>query len=120
MNKYCQNPLCENEATNTVAVSADGRSKHKRALCAACKEAYTWGLQQERASAKGLRIEPPPKERGPQPLYRVVYTIDVNAPNIQKAAENAYEIMTDPASMRPVLDILESSGRCTRVDLSKT
>jgi hypothetical protein len=118
MNKYCQNPLCENEATNTVAVSTDGRSNGKRALCAACKEAYTWGLQQRRVSATGLRIEPPPKERGPQPLYRVVYTIDVNALNTQKAAENAYKIMSDPASLRPVLQVLDGKGRARAIDLA--
>jgi len=68
---------------------------------------------------QGLIIEPPPKETGPEPLYRVVYVIDVNAMTPQQAAERAYEIMSDPASMRPVLDILEPSGRHTRVDLSE-
>jgi hypothetical protein len=65
-----------------------------------------------------LTIEPPPKETGLERLYRVVYVIDVNAMNPRQAAERAYELMKDPASMRPVLEIIDSSGRQTRVDLS--
>jgi len=68
---------------------------------------------------QGLIIEPPPKEDGPERLYRVVYVIDVSAMSPQQAAEHAHEIMRDPESMRPVLDILEPSGRHTRVDLSE-
>ena len=68
---------------------------------------------------QGLCVEPPPKEAGPERLYRVVYVIDINAMNAKQAAERAYEIMTDPQSMRPVLDVLDSTGRRTRVDLSE-
>jgi hypothetical protein len=64
-------------------------------------------------------IGPPPKDQGPVPLYRVVYVIDVNAADAQEAARCAYKIMTDPASMRPVLDVLDSEGRNTRIDLSE-
>jgi len=45
MERYCQNPLCENEATKTVPVSVDKPSDQRRTLCAACDEAYTWGVQ---------------------------------------------------------------------------
>ena len=65
-----------------------------------------------------LTIEPPPKETGPEQLYRVVYVIDIDARNACQAAERAHEIMKDPQSMRPVLEIIDSSGRQTRVDLS--
>ena len=68
--------------------------------------------------APGLTIKPPPKETGPEQLYRVVYVIDINAMNPRQAAERAYEIMKDPQSIRPVLDIIDSVGRRTRVDLS--
>ena len=68
--------------------------------------------------APGLTIEPPPKESGPERLYRVVYVIDINAMNPRQAAERVYEIMQDPQSMRPVLDIIDCTGRQTRVDLS--
>ena len=45
MERYCQNRLCENEATKTVPVSVDKPADQKRALCAACEEVYTWGVQ---------------------------------------------------------------------------
>ena len=67
---------------------------------------------------QGLWIEPPPKDAGPERLFRVVYVIDINAMNPKQAAERAHEIMKDPQSMRPVLDIIDSGGRQTRVDLS--
>ena len=119
MEKYCQNPLCENQAVKQVPVSVREASDQKRSLCAACEEVYSWGVQQGLMSRTGLQIEPPPKENGPERLYRVVYVIDVNAPNPQQAAERAYEIMKDPQSIRPVLEVLEPSGRYTRVDLSQ-
>ncbi|MBP7052845.1 MAG: hypothetical protein KBE65_17700 [Phycisphaerae bacterium] len=68
---------------------------------------------------QGFAISPPPQERGSQPLYRVVYTIDVNAMNARQAAERAHEIMKDPQSMPPVLDVIDSRGRLTRIDLSE-
>lgn len=120
MEKYCQNPLCENEAVKMVLVSLDKQANRKRALCAACQEVYTWGVQHGRRSSKGLWIEPPPKERGPEPLYRVVYVIDVNAPDAHQAAENACRIMSDPGSIRPVLRVLDHRGGETVVDLAAT
>jgi hypothetical protein len=74
---------------------------------------------QNRRPSPGTMIEPPPKETGPEPLYRVVYVIDVNAMNPREAAERAYEIMQDSQSMRPVLDIIDSIGHKARVDLSR-
>ena len=68
---------------------------------------------------QGLTIEPPPKESGFEWLYRVVYVMDISAMDPQQAAEHAYEIMRDPESMRPILDVLDSTGRRTRVDLSE-
>ena len=119
MDRYCQNPLCENDAVKEVPVSVAGASDQKRSLCAACEEVYTWGVQHGQMSKVGLQIDPPPKERGPEPLYHVVYMIDVNASNAHKAAACVSKIMRDPASMRPVLDVLEAAGRHTRVDLSQ-
>lgn len=119
MQKYCQNQLCENQAVKQVPVSVREASDQKRSLCAPCEEAYSWGVQQGQMSKAGLQIDPPPKETGPERLYRVVYVIDVNAANPQQAAERAYEIMCDPASMRPVLDVIDAAGRCMRVDLSQ-
>jgi len=69
-------------------------------------------------TSKDYRIEPPPKDHGSTPLFRIVYTIDVNGHSPQKAAEYAYELMADPASMRPVLDVIDAKGCTVRVDLS--
>jgi hypothetical protein len=65
-----------------------------------------------------LVIDPPPREEGPEPLFRAVYAIDVNAHNAHQAAERAYQIMTDPQSMRPVLYILDGEGSQTVVDMA--
>lgn len=72
----------------------------------------------EAARAKGLTIEPPPKESGPESLYRVVYIIDINARDPRQAAERVHTLMQDPESIPPVLDVLDSNGQRTRVDLS--
>ncbi len=45
MDRYCQNPFCENEATNVVRVSVNEPSDQKRSLCAVCEAAYSWGVQ---------------------------------------------------------------------------
>jgi len=119
MNKYCQNTFCESEAVEEVPVSVESPSDQRRSLCATCHEAYTWGVQHGRISASRFAIEPPPEDNGPQALYRVVYVIDVNASNRHQAAERAYKIMIDPTSMRPVLQVLDQKGRCTRIDLSE-
>jgi hypothetical protein len=68
---------------------------------------------------RGLVIDPPPQEQGPELLYRAVYAIDVNAQDAHQAAERAYEIMIDPESMLPVLEVIDSRGRLTRIDLSE-
>ncbi|MEN6425881.1 MAG: hypothetical protein ABFE13_10995 [Phycisphaerales bacterium] len=84
------------------------KSQHKEAT-----------LQVRDKTLRGLTIEPPPKEQGPQQLYRVVYTIDVDAMHAKQAAERAHEIMKDPQSMPPILDVIDSEGRLTRIDLSE-
>jgi len=45
MEMYCQNPLCENEASKEVPVSVDKACDQRRSLCVACEEVYTWGVQ---------------------------------------------------------------------------
>ena len=69
--------------------------------------------------SRRLMIEPPPTESGLEPLYRVVYMIDINAKDPRQAAERVHMLMQDPESMPPVLDVLDSHGRRTRVDLSE-
>jgi hypothetical protein len=118
MEKYCQNPSCENEAVKEVPVSVERPSDQVRSLCAACEEPYTWGVQHGSMTPDGLKIDPPPKEKGDEPLFRVVYVIDVNAADVHEAAEYTYRIMSDPQSLRPVLQVIDSKGVCTEVDLS--
>jgi len=64
-------------------------------------------------------IDPPPKESGPEILYRVVYIIDVNAADPKEAAEFTHQIMTDPDSLRPVLHVIDGDGGRVEIDLSK-
>jgi hypothetical protein len=66
---------------------------------------------------KVMQIKPPPKEPG---LYRVVYVIDVSAADVIEAAKNAYQMMSAPDSMPPVLKVIDSDGTKTRIDLSET
>jgi hypothetical protein len=55
MEKYCENSLCENEAVKVVPVSVDKPSDQRRALCAVCEEAYSWGVQHGRMSPKNKK-----------------------------------------------------------------
>jgi hypothetical protein len=70
-------------------------------------------------SSKDLRIEPPPNDKGSEPLFRVVYVIDVSAPNALGAAKLTHQIMTDPDSMLPVLQVMDCKGKVVTIDLSK-
>jgi hypothetical protein len=65
-------------------------------------------------------IASPPPESGTEPLWRIIYTIDVNAPDAGKAALAIHEIMKDPESWDPVLEVMDSQGHVTRIDLSET
>ncbi len=119
MEEFCQNPLCENKAAKEVPVSVEAPGDQARLLCAACEEVYTWGVQHGGRIDYGLKVDPPGEEMGPEPLYSVVYIIDVNAANVHGAAEYAHRIMSNPDSMRPVLIVIDSKGGCTTVDLSE-
>ena len=70
-------------------------------------------------SSKNYQIAPPPKDRGEEPLFRVVYVIDLNASNALEAAKLTHQIMADPDSMLPVLDVIDDCGKTVRIDLSK-
>ena len=56
MDRHCQNSLCENEAVKEVTVSVAKASDQKRAVCAACTEAYDWGVRHGRMTPKRKRI----------------------------------------------------------------
>ena len=68
---------------------------------------------------KGLVVEPPPPDGGIEPLFRVVYCIDVAAPDSLGAARKAYRLMIDPDSLAPFLEIIDARGNVTALDLSK-
>jgi|GEM_PF-1796217 len=69
-------------------------------------------------AGQGLAIAPPHKENSSEPLFRVVYAIDVNASDVHGAAELADLMMTDPAAIPPVLQVINHSGAVTTIDLS--
>ncbi len=93
------------------------RQHHQRRLRRRkiAKKAHPQSFDQPR----GLSLSPPPRETGPEHIYRVFYVIDVNAPDPRQAAVRVHQIMTDPTSILPVLDILDADGRWTRIDLSR-
>ena len=68
-------------------------------------------------SSRNFIIKPPPKEKD---LYRVVYVIDVSAESPLDAAKKTHEIITDPDSLAPVLEIVDQGGKFTKIDLSKS
>ena len=70
-------------------------------------------------SSKNYQIEPPPKDRGSEPLFRVVYVIDVSAPNTLEAAKLTHQIMTDHDSLSPILEVIDCKGTVVKIDLSK-
>ena len=76
-------------------------------------------LAQKDPSRTSLHIDPPPSEIGPEPLFRVVYVIDLNAPNPKAAAQETHKIFLDPESIAPVLDVLDAQGHVTTIDLSQ-
>lgn len=67
--------------------------------------------------AKKMYINPPPKEKG---LFRVVYSIDVAAPNVKQAAENAFQMMQSTDSFAPILTVIDSKEKQTTIDLADT
>jgi len=69
-------------------------------------------------SSKDYRIEPPPKDSGAEPLFRVVYAIDVNASDEQKAAETTWQMIRAKDAFDPILMVLDSEGKQTQFDLT--
>lgn len=76
------------------------------------------GRVSEKVITLGLSIQDPPKEHGDEPLYRVIYVIDVNAGDADDAADFAHRIMSDPSSLPPVLHVFDHNGNCKTIDLA--
>jgi len=68
--------------------------------------------------SKDYKISPPPKDKGKEPLFRVIYAIDVGAVDERKAAEAAWQMMRAKDAFEPVMVILDSEGKQTKLDLS--
>ena len=66
-----------------------------------------------------FNIQPPPKDNGDEPLFRVIYVIDVNAADPLEAARLTHQIMTDPDSLPPVLEVMDHKGKVENIDLSE-
>ena len=69
-------------------------------------------------SSKDYRISSPPKDVGEEPLFRVVYAIDVNASDERKAAEQAWQMMRAKDAFDPILMVLDAEGKQTQLDLT--
>ncbi|MBN2589600.1 MAG: hypothetical protein JXA96_07050 [Sedimentisphaerales bacterium] len=67
---------------------------------------------------KNYIIKPPLQDKGKEPLFRVIYSIDIGASNEFKAAEKVWDIMQDTSSCPPVLVVIDSKGKQTELDLS--
>ena len=78
-----------------------------------CEEPHTT------SAPLGLTIAPPHEEKGEEPLFRVVYVIDLNAYDAHAAAVEAYQIMSDTSSQSPVLQVIDHKGKTITVDLSE-
>ena len=76
-------------------------------------------MDDDQPAAKGLVIEPPHKEGGNEPLFRVVYVIDVNAAGPLEAARKTHRIMAAPESQPPVLEVVDHQGKAVSIDLSE-
>ena len=70
-------------------------------------------------SNKDYKISPPPRDKGEEPLFRVIYAIDVGAADERKAAETAWQMMRAKDAFDPVMIILDSEGKQTKLDLSE-
>ena len=68
---------------------------------------------------KTFQIQPPPVEKGNEPLFRVIYIIDVNAADSLEAAKLVHQIMIDPDSLPPVLEVMDHKGNVEKIDLSE-
>ena len=76
-------------------------------------------IDENQRPPKGLAIEPPHKEGGNEPLFRVVYVLDVNAASPTEAAKQTHRIMSDPDSQPPVLEVIDHRGKAVSIDLSE-
>lgn len=70
-----------------------------------------------KVAVKGFWIEAPRKVSDPDPLYRVLYVIDLNAADPEEAARKAHRYMASPTSMAPSLDVIDHTGHVVTIDV---
>jgi hypothetical protein len=76
-------------------------------------------IGEDQPARTGLVIEPPDRENGAEPIFRVVYVIDMSAAKPIEAARQAHRIMADPESQPPVLEVIDHRGKTVSIDLSE-
>jgi hypothetical protein len=117
MEKLCENDLCEGEAVRQVPISIEGPCDQKRALCAACKEAYDWGLRQGRMVALPPRVW----VLAVSDMGLVVHSgaFRTRRKAVQGLAEylRTYEGYDGPAAMPPISDWLAEQAESLEVDI---
>ena len=64
----------------------------------------------------GLIIKASQDDGSEEPLLRVVYVVDVPGADAYEAAEFTHQIMSDSASLRPVLHIIDPAGNPDTLD----
>jgi hypothetical protein len=112
--------LCENQSVKEVPVSVHKPEDQARALCAACEEAYSWGVQHGKVSAQERKVWVLAiADRG--------LIVHARACNSQKEAEKAlaeylrcYETYTGPDDISKVCDWLAEHNERLSADICGT
>lgn len=110
------------DGPDDIAVVADWFAERDDRLGAEILEAELgWHMPNQPTEflAPPYRVDPPPKTPDSEPLWRTIYIIDVHGVDIEQAAKTAFQIVKDPASWSPILDIMDSNGVVNRIDLSE-
>jgi hypothetical protein len=121
MEKFCQNPLCENEAVKEVAVSVNTASDQIRAVCAACEEVYSWGVQHGRTTAPKPRDGSRRKEQKAMldkiydGIEQVLESLDVGGEQSRQFAEEISILKDVIGYPQPIEDALDEVQRRQKV-----
>jgi hypothetical protein len=117
MEKLCQNEWCENEAVSQVSVSRERPGDPKQVLCAVCKAAYDWGLQDGRRRAWPPRVW----VLAVSDMGLVVHSgaFRTRRKAVQGLAEylRTYQGYRGPAAMPPISDWLAEQAQDLGVDI---
>jgi len=117
MESYCQNPLCENEATKVVPVSVDKPSDQKRALCVVYEEPYSWGIQHGRMTSVPKKLWVLHVSNGVTAIHTGVFR------NKQKAVIGLVQYMKNqegyrgPGDLSGICDWIAEHNECLGLDI---